>query len=98
MNTIYLSNDFSKITLPNGCERFPETGLNGKQIRDYVKNMKDKTIATCSLYLLREIELQKIEAKFINEGIESDSVNDVGAIEILDRELEQADRYIRMDF
>ena len=96
MNTVYLSSDFSKVTLPEQCICFPETGLNGEQIREYVCKMQTQSlvIATCSLYLLRELELQKIPATYINDGVVANNCDDVGSIEILDRELEQADRYM----
>lgn len=99
MITVYLSDDFSSENLSDSVVRFPETGLNGQQIREYVKNLSDKeiSIATCSLYLLRELYLQKIPCLFINGNRQSNDVDSIGNIEILDRELEQSDRYHLFD-
>lgn len=95
-STCILSNDFSKITLRADTIRFPETGLNGEQIKQFVTDLKDnpKTFATCSLFLIRELEIQKIPCLFVNDGELGLNVDDVGSIEILDRSLEQSDRYL----
>ena len=87
----------------------PEALLTGKQIQEYIDSLiqddglfnenKDIHIATCSLYLLREMDIKNIPATFHNfreDGSEfvGNKIDDVGALEILDRELEQSDRYM----
>lgn len=78
----------------------PESTKNGVQIREWVNNLKQnpRIFYTNSIYLLRELELQQIPVTYINitENLraESTDINRIGNIEILDRELEQSDRYI----
>jgi len=99
----YLSNDFSKEVLftDSGLIVAPEALLNGVQIRDWVAQLKVKpqAFATCSLYLLRELHLQEIHVEYIKlQGGRSFDINDLDGIEILERELEQSDRYINHEF
>ncbi len=56
--------------------------------------------SVAELYLLRELGLQQIPVTYVNviDGkitAASDDIYDIGSIEILDRELEQADRYLK---
>lgn len=112
---VYTSFDFKKTQhlLPEGCVLCPEALLTGKQIQEYVDSLiednglfnenKDIHIATCSLYLLRDMDIKDISAIFHNfreDGSEAtgNTIDDVGSLEILDRELEQADRYINKEY
>ena len=98
----YLMSDYSnqKIFLHDGVIICPESTLNGNQIKDWVLNLKvnPKEFFTCSLFLIRELELQKINVLWINFNengkFENLSIDCIGNIEILDRELEQSDRYV----
>ena len=95
----YLSNDFSVQPLPEGTVIAPEGLWNGPQIIDWVSTLKDHpdVFATCSLFLLRELHLQGIPCDFINLGVQDEpvqSIEDLGDVEILDRDLEQSERYM----
>lgn len=104
----YLSNDFSKFHLldtTNSIVVAPEALLNGTQIQEWVANRRETPIkfATNSLYLLREIYLQKVPCQFINiiDGIEQppvDCIDDISELEILNRELDQSDRYMNHEW
>jgi hypothetical protein len=87
--------------LPELTLYWPENGRSGNQIQQYVKGLlkNPEEIFTNSLYLIREIEMNKLPVLWINHKkdgttIHSEDVNALGGIEILDRELEQSDRYI----
>lgn len=79
----------------------PESLRNGKQIIEWVSQLHEekRIFATNSLFLLRELYLQEVPVLFRNiledEAVmESTNIDEIGKIEILDRELEQSDRYI----
>lgn len=98
----YLSDDFRKhsFSLPPDTIICPESTKNEEQILNWILELKTnpKIFFTCSLFLIRELEIQKIDVEWVNiteKGVVSSSdVNDIGNIEILDRELRQADRYM----
>lgn len=103
MNHCYLADDFSKVNLPDHVIKAPETLLNGNQIKEWVNGIRgtDTMFATTSLYLIRELELQKIDViyhYYKDDGemitVEEDVTNLPCEIEILMRELEQSDRYM----
>jgi hypothetical protein len=85
---------------------YPENGKSARQIKDFVlslpKNENDIAIVTDSLYFAREVYLNQIKVVWFNYNFEkgtvqdSECLNDLGGIAILDRELEQSERY--MDF
>jgi len=113
----YLSNDFSQFSFDSGIILCPEGLKNGEQIKAWVADLKNepKSFATCSLFLIRELELQG-NVKVVNLNTDTDlyllnntpvsnnqfagktSFDEVGDIEILQRELEQADRYMNFNF
>lgn len=98
-STCYLSDDFSKHDLPSDVIICPESLKNGSQIQTWVADLKKhpKNFATGSLFLLRELELQKSHVLFVNLSehyYEHESVDCLGNIEILNRELDQSDRYL----
>lgn len=98
----YLSDDYDKhkASIPVNAIICPEYLKNGQQIKEWVSklNTRPGVFVTCSLYLIRELELQKIDVEWVNitdKGVvSSNSPDNIGNIEILDRELEQSDRYI----
>lgn len=100
----YLSDDFSKVSKDKykpGTIIAPEALLNGKQIQAWVAKLKDepKKFCTTSIYLLREVYLQRIPCIFVMfiDGQHfkgTDEFDELMPLEILDRELEQADRYM----
>jgi hypothetical protein len=100
----YLSHDFSKTELPPEVIKCPEFLLNGEQIRSWVSNLKlePKVFATTSLYLLRELYIQEVPVTFVNYSVngvfESDDSSSISNIEILDRDLEQGERYMDKEF
>lgn len=96
ISKVYLFTEPTGQEVPKGAYCFPESWKNGKQIQEFVASMKTdpKTIITGSLYLLRELDMQKVPAIYINDGVESDNIDGLGNIEILDRELEQSSRYM----
>ena len=107
----YLADDFSKVeTLPHSSViSSPEGLLNGEQIRNWVGNLKKQdessietiAFATTSLYLIRELDLQKVDVLYYyykSDGtvVSCTSIDDLPIpLEILDRELEQSDRFMR---
>lgn len=103
----YLSDDFSKVDQHffENILLCPERLKNASQIQQWVFSLRKipRMFATTSLYLLREIYLQQVPCSFINilDGIPQDEVNSIddipGKLEILDRELEQSDRYINSE-
>ena len=78
----------------------PEFMKNEQQIREWIEYRRShpSTFVTNSLYLLRELELSDLRVQYRNytsNGLHvSFDVNDVGTIAILQRELEQSDRYL----
>ena len=100
-STCYLSFNFSKTPLPVGTEICPEHNMNGKQIKAWVKSLKKKPrkFSTCSLFLLRELYLQDVSVEYTNYESEDSTrtffdVDAIGRIEVLDRELDQAEVYM----
>jgi predicted ATPase len=97
----------------------PEANLNPKLIRSVAKSIVDLSaagiqifIATHSLFLLRELELQAanrsgkaIDARFFGLQLRDDdldveqgsSIDEIGSIAALDEELEQSQRYLEQD-
>lgn len=99
----------------------PEAQLNGEQIINWVEKLKKSPskFYTNSLFLVRELQLQKVDVLFINFNFTQNEVKDpvtntstwvsnvtitynadvdsIGQIELLDRELEQSDRYIKFN-
>lgn len=102
-STCYLSDDFSKQEIPKDVIICPEMLKNSEAIKEWVDWIKihPQKFATCSLFLLRELYIQDVNVYYINitkDGIkESFNVDDIGNIEILDRELAQSDVYINKD-
>lgn len=100
----YISNDFSKVDTKDLGILSPEGLLNEKQISEWINDLKEnpKIFATTSLYLLRELDLSDVYILYRNiidgEIIESYNIDDVGDLEILDRELHQSDRYLNRKF
>lgn len=103
MNHCYLADDFSKVNLPDNVIKAPETLLNGNQIKEWVNSIRgtDTMFATTSLYLIRELELQRVDTVYHYYKEDGEMIMVVGEvtdlpckIEILMRELEQSDRYI----
>lgn len=99
----YLSNDFTKTKhlFFDHILVAPEALLNGAQIQQWVADLRSspKLFATNSLYLLREVYLQGIPCTYVNilDGVIQpavESIDDITNLEILDRELSQADRYV----
>lgn len=78
----------------------PENLLTGQQIQEWVHDLKEnpKIFVTSSLYLLRELYLQNVHVKYINitldKTYEGFDIHNIGPIEILDRDLEQSERYM----
>ena len=100
-STCYLSYDFSKTPFLDDTETCPESYMNGKQIKAWVKSLKKnpRKFFTCSLFLLRELELQNIPVEYTNfeseeSTITSFNVDSIGKIEILDRDLQQSEVYM----
>jgi len=100
----YISNDFSKhlAAVPDGAIIAPEALLTGQQIQEWVSDLahEPKLFATCSLYLLRELYLQSIPVVIHNLGVSKlpvTSIEELTEIEILDRDLEQSERYMYHD-
>lgn len=97
-STCYLTNRYQ--VCGSGILVCPENLLTGKQIQKWVNDLKEnpKIFVTSSLYLLRELYLQEVYVKYINitldKTYESFNVDDIGPIEILDRDLEQSERYM----
>ena len=86
---------------------YPENGKSASEISEFVqfldgvkKEAFDTHVVTDSLYILREIYLAKVPVTWHNYDFKNDTVkvsNDVdniGSIHILDRDLEQSDRYM----
>jgi len=110
-STCYLSDDFSKVDW-HPYDNYdivifsPESLKNEQQINDWIDDLKDhpKNFATCSLYLLRELELRHADVEYVNfidgvEFIRTIDINNIGnRLEILDRELRQCDRYLNTQF
>lgn len=98
---VYETNE-SAPSIPADTHLFPESGKNGKQIRSFVFHLMNcpQNIITSSLYLLREIHLQKIPVIFVNHSFKenktyvSESLDEIGPIEPLDSDLEQSERYM----
>lgn len=103
-STCHLSHDFSKIELPSQVIKCPEFLMNGAQIQDWVSNLRlrPKIFATTSLYLLRELYLQDVPVTYVNHSnsgvFESHDISEISSIEILDRDLEQSERYMDKSF
>ncbi len=97
-----LSHDFSKVPqeIMRMADICPERLLNADQIKQWVADLRQspKVFATNSLYLVRELGLQGVPVTYQNYTdvglVISDDVDGIGNIEILDRELEQSDRYL----
>jgi len=86
---------------------YPENGRSADEISNFVRFLAgfrtaafDTHVVTDSLYVLREIYLAKVPVTWHNYNFENDTVkvsndvDDIGAIHILDRDLEQSDRYM----
>ena len=108
MINIYLKTSTSSINkkgLGGAIILYPENGKSGVEIQRYVENLKDYSgnvdfhIITDSLYLLRELYLQQLNCTYYNldTGLVSHDVDCVGPIHILDRDLEQSDRYMNFE-
>lgn len=105
MINVYLSEDFElvKSKLPADCIMFPENGKNAKQIQEFIQGLSNESVFTGSLYLVREFYLSKKEITWHNldaasgEFSVSNNVDNVGRIELLERELEQSDRYMQQE-
>lgn len=87
----------------------PENWMNGKELRQYAKEVVKQNIYTGSLFLLREFSLsQRTDIQYTNVLFEpgnpdpqvfhSKELDTLQHIEILDRELEQYDRYVNASF
>ena len=107
VTTVYLTDSPTSTwlaALPKDTLLWPENGKDGKALQGFAKSLElfPATIFTQSLYLIREIELNGIKVKWINDNAgqrsESCNVADLGPIEILDRELEQSDRYLQTNW
>ena len=98
----YLSSDYYKynIYVPPDAIICPELAKNGEQIKMWVSELKTspQKFFTTSLYLIRELELQHIDVKWVNiidsGTFTSECVDNINDIEVLDRELEQSERYM----
>lgn len=102
MNICYLADDFSKVVLPSDVIKSPEALMNADQIQMWVYNLRRNPLkfATTSLYLLRELDLEKIPTTFIyhkedGDVVSTTSIYDLPKIEILQRELAQSDKYMK---
>lgn len=84
---------------------YPENGKSGEEIQKYVENLStysgsiDFHIITDSLYLLRETYLQSLKCTYYNldTGLISHDLDSIGAIAVLDRDLEQSERYMNFE-
>lgn len=100
MNHCYLSDDFTKNPPPSGTILSPEGLLNAGQIAKWCEARKKcpLTFASTSLYLIRELYLRQVPVTWHctanDRSYETQDINDLGPLECLDRELEQADRYM----
>jgi hypothetical protein len=100
----FLSDDFSEETLPNDVIISPEGLKNARQINEWVKDLKSspKVFATTSLFLLRELYIEGADVRYVNlkDGVQiaSDNVEDIGDIEILDRDSIQSEKYINLEY
>lgn len=99
----YVSDDYEKFKhlLPLGVILCPDALKNEKQIIEWILDLEfqPKSFFTNSLFLVRELFIQRANVRYVNlveEIRESDDQDDIGAIEILDRELRQSDRYMEI--
>jgi hypothetical protein len=98
--TIYLASDFENVDLPPHVIKFPEAGKSPQQLQQFAASLKgsSQSYATYSLYFIRELDIQNIPVKYVNylesgKIMESDDIDSVRDIAILDEELKQNDRY-----
>lgn len=105
-----LSDDFERILVADWAKQqrpswplllAPEALKNALQIQLWVAELWEspKIFATSSIYLVRELYLQAVPVIYFNfrNGVlaeVSEDIDNLGSLEILDRELEQADRYL----
>jgi len=89
---------------------YPENGRSAKEINAFIQFLGgfriatfDTHVVTDSLYLIREIYLANLAVTwhnydFVNDTVKvSKDIDDIGAIHVLDRDLEQSDRYLNHD-
>ena len=85
---------------------YPENGKSEEEIQEFIgqlsNNRENKVIVTDSLFFIREVELAHLPVVWFNFDFasgtvrDSNSVDDIGNIHILDRELRQSERYINL--
>lgn len=88
---------------------YPENGKSESEIQKFVANLaiteNNLAIVTDSLFLIREIYLQKIPVHWFSFEFEtgtgfvrdSENLDDIGNIAILDRDLRQSERYMNFE-